>query len=52
MKKVRLMIIGTVLLGMTSCVSMLESMDINCDEDRLDSRKGKSFEFSIDSNCE
>lgn len=52
MKKFRIALFGALFLGMTSCATMLENMDVNCKEDRSQPENCESFEFNLDSNCE
>ena len=52
MKKVRLMLIGIMFVGMSSCATMLENMNVNCDDERTNPENCESFEFNLDSSCE
>ncbi|MCB9223205.1 MAG: hypothetical protein R2780_11955 [Crocinitomicaceae bacterium] len=52
MKKVRVMLLGIVFVGMSSCATMLENMKVNCDDERTSPNSCENFEFNCDSNCE
>lgn len=46
------MLFGVLFLGMSSCSTMLENMDVNCEDERINPDNCESFEFNLDSNCE
>ena len=52
MKTFKIALLGALFLGMTSCATMLENLDVNCNEDRSQPQNCESFEFNLDSNCE
>ncbi len=51
MKKVKMIVLlGAVLVGMSSCATMFENM--NCEEDRTTPDNCESIEFNTNSICE
>ncbi len=53
MKKIKLiMLVGGILAMTTSCASMFEKMEVECEEDRVQPDKCEIFEFQSDSICE
>ncbi|UKN00460.1 hypothetical protein K6119_12030 [Paracrocinitomix mangrovi] len=53
MKKVRMtLLLGLVFIGMSSCASMLDNINVNCEDCRTNPNTSENFEFDLDSNCE
>jgi hypothetical protein len=52
MRKVKMILLAVLVLGTTSCATMFENMNVNCDDERSQADKCENFEFNLNSECE